>query len=320
MVKYCWLLLLLLLTVVPESFAATTDEQNKARREKVIDMVISEAMQADFSPALALAMADIGSDLKSEAVNSSGARGVMQLMPEITLELFDVPAYQLFDARTNIRTGIKYFKRIMASYDDTMDIALSYYYSANGVGDGSGNGVETPQGLRVYPDTRDFVTQVLGQREFYIKHPKVQAALDGVSLPSYSVYKMSDEVVDMVVDNVVDKVVDDVVDKVVDTDTQVVMTAPQWPKYRPKRRQSRLKRQLSLGVKSQMHQLDDFSDHDSRLNQMLSQREGEVVEQGSGELNEAQADAELAAFNALPVERQELVSHLRALRQVNLKR
>lgn len=291
----------LLLAVVSVYGMAANPE---ARREKVMDMVISEAIKADFPPALALAIADRGSNFEPEAISPTGERGVMQLQPQLMRTQFDVPAYRLFDARTNIRTGLKYLKQLLITYDDYIDIALSGYYA----GEQGSNAVETPQGLRVIPSTRDDVTQVLGQREFYLKHPKVQAALDGVSLPTDLTREYTQPVETLTIET-----------STIETLSGDYFSPPQIAEpltFQPPPSQSRAQLRIPMDAKDRIEQLDDFANPKSRLNQLLASRRG-----GGGVEDEApQPQIESDPIDHLPAERQALVSNLRALRQYNLTR
>ncbi len=287
MMRMSGLILILLL-----SSAQAASEQD--RRDKVMDIVISEAIEAEFPPALALAVAAVGSDFEPEAVGHTGARGVMQLMPATALQIFAVPAYRLFDARTNVRSGIKYLKQLLYSYDDYIDIALARFYR----GDSVGNPIETPQELLNTAESQHYVNAVLAQRTFYIKHPKVQAALDGVN-PAYSYDREYERL-------------DEGLKELVFPAPTVEVPAVELPIYKPthRRRQNR----PPLDVKARLKGLDDFSDSNSSLNQMLGLRQPVEAQTVAAEFKTTDA------FDDLPAERQELVTNLRALRQYNLKR
>lgn len=269
---YLWLLSAVMIVLCsPLKGLAATDPQARTR---VMDMVIGEAIRAEFSPPLALAVAEVESDFKPQAMSQAGARGVMQLLPETALKLFDLPAYRLFDARSNIRSGIAYLQQLLQRYHGAVDISLSHY---NG-----GSGVNTPAGLRVIPATRDYVNKVLARQTFYLKQPKVQRAVERIAQHKAA-------------------------------GSQYVQA---WSTDDPGRQQSRLD-----SASAAMPLLDDFSDPASRLNQLLRKKKMQEQQSRDGHQQAlSEADAEQAAFNRLPADRQALVSNLRALRRNNLKR
>jgi hypothetical protein len=296
-------LLIWCILIAPSGIAATSEE----RQQKVMDMVISEAIKVDFPPALALAIAQVGSDFEPEAVNHSGARGVMQLMPKMAYELYDVPAYRLFDARTNIITGLNYFNQLLVSYDDYVDIALSAYHG--------GAGVETANGLAIMPATQHYVSQVIAQRQYYIKHPKVQVALDGVNPPVDFDKAYADNESDPLVrpnDQLQLSVTEERPMGPTRRDNDLlsmpVADVPEVP------RKSRRQRQKPVNINA----LDDFSDGSSLLNQMLVRRKSARDETGQQSIEEQNNDKDL--LDNLSPQRQALVSNLRALRRYNLKR
>ncbi|MFT4927284.1 MAG: hypothetical protein ACI8WB_003390 [Phenylobacterium sp.] len=307
-------LIFMLLAVMPVCFASPVED----RREKVMDLVVSEAVKADFPPALALAIADVGSGFEPEAVSADGGRGVMQMQPETGVKLFAVPAYRLFDARTNIATGLKHLKQLLNQYDDYLDIALSAYKSEGN------DSVVTPEGLRMIPATVNYVTQVLGKREFYLKHPKVRAALDGFGGSSETYARQYAQPVETVIEMPVNAIGPQIPQAAGETlkgdyfsppKPAVQQPLPRWKQNRPKLR-------IELDAKAQLLRLDDFADPNSRLNQMLALRQGNGGNVAARPAVEAeqQANAQLAAFKQLPAERQALVSNLRALRAYNLQR
>ena len=148
--------------------------ESKSKREKVMDMVVEEAIKANFPPALALAVAKIESNFNARALSHAGARGVMQIMPKTAWDEYGVSADKLYNPRVNIHYGIKFLQQLLKRYDNYVDLALSHY---NG-----GSRVKGAHGvLRVIPATRGYVSKVIEQRIEFQIHPKVMVVKNQLS-------------------------------------------------------------------------------------------------------------------------------------------
>lgn len=238
----CFTALALIFMLIATNAMAISSDKRQASRERIMDMVVEEAIKADFPPELALAVARVESNFDAKALSPVGARGVMQIMPKTARDEFGVAASKLYQPRTNIRLGIRFLRQLMNRYDNYVDIALSHY---NG-----GSRVRTSYGtLRVIPATRDYVTKVMAYRVDYRSHPKVMLAKRGV---------------------------------------KAKQTKPhQW--------------QPSRAIK--VAGLDDFSDTDSRIHQLLAKRQ---LQKRHGEV--------------APTERERLIAKLKALSRHNKQR
>lgn len=138
-------------------------------RQQVFAMVIDEALKQNFSPALALAVAKTESDFQADAESHAGARGVMQIMPRTGRTELGLQPNDLWDARTNIRGGIRFLKQLIKAYQGRVDIALSHY---NG-----GSRVRRPDGsLRIIPATRGYVKKVQRLERRFAQNKKVMLA------------------------------------------------------------------------------------------------------------------------------------------------
>jgi hypothetical protein len=130
--------------------------------------VVDEAVRQDFSPSLALAIAHVESNFNPRATSHAGARGVMQIMPATGRGEFGLRAAQLYDRDTNIRTGIKFMKQLINTYDGRVDIALSHYNGGSRVRGKYGR-------LSIIPATRGYVTKVQSKARDYQRHQLVLA-------------------------------------------------------------------------------------------------------------------------------------------------
>ncbi len=97
------------------------------------------------------AIAKQESNFTSNAVSSSGAIGVMQLMPQTAQSLGVTDAY---DARQNIMGGAKYISSLISKYDGDVSLALAAYNA------GSGN-VAKYGGIPPFTETQNYVSRVL---------------------------------------------------------------------------------------------------------------------------------------------------------------
>lgn len=130
-----------------------------ARRVEIKRIVINEAAQSNVPVPLALAVAKVESDFNARALSSAGARGVMQIMPATGQQEFGLTADQLWNPRTNIRTGIRFLEQLHRQYGQRWDLALSHY---NG-GTLKGRGARA----RAHSYTRKYVANVFRWRDVY---------------------------------------------------------------------------------------------------------------------------------------------------------
>jgi len=122
-------------------------------RRAVQALVEQEARALGFPVALALAVAHAESNFDPRAESRKGARGVMQIMPATARGEYAIDAGHLWDPRINIRLGLHFLGRLVASYGGRTDRALAHY---NG-----GPAASAVPLSRTYPETRDYVRRVL---------------------------------------------------------------------------------------------------------------------------------------------------------------
>ncbi len=147
-------------TLMAVSAWADTTEDRKISRAEVKMIVIEEADALKVDPALALAIAEVESAFKPDALSHKGARGVMQIMPATVEGEYGLHRDILWEPRLNVRIGLHFFKRLLAQYRQNEEFALSYYNGGSRVG--------VWPNAKVIPATKGYVEKVLAKRDDYL--------------------------------------------------------------------------------------------------------------------------------------------------------
>jgi soluble lytic murein transglycosylase-like protein len=101
---------------------------DKAFRRTIIKSRLRTiARELGLAPRLALGMAQVESGFDHGAVSPRGAIGVMQVMPQLAGERFEVEADMLFDPEVNIRVGLLHMKYLLDRFNDNLDLSLAAY-------------------------------------------------------------------------------------------------------------------------------------------------------------------------------------------------
>lgn len=102
-------------------------------------------------PALIEAIIQVESSFRADAVSTSGASGLMQLMPATArdLEVFD-----RYDARQNIHGGARYLSELMERFDNNLTLVIAAYNAGPGA-------VERHNGIPPKPETQRYVKKVM---------------------------------------------------------------------------------------------------------------------------------------------------------------
>ena len=121
----------------PERSAVATTNWNspsaaqftgETARDRVKRLVVVEAEHAGVPPALALALAKVSSDFQPLARSTSGAIGVMQIMPETARLDLGVSPDELKEPRLNIEVGLDRVRRFHDHLGD-WELALAAYHA-----------------------------------------------------------------------------------------------------------------------------------------------------------------------------------------------
>ncbi len=144
-------------TAKTQSSGGFTQVLNQASAKKYtqteLDSIFEKAANTyDISAELLKAVAKAESDFDTTSVSTSGAQGVMQLMPETAKEL---GVSDSFDAEQNIMGGANYLSKKLDEYDGDVSLALAAYNA------GSGN-VNKYGGIPPFTETQNYVKKILG--------------------------------------------------------------------------------------------------------------------------------------------------------------
>jgi hypothetical protein len=87
-------------------------------------LILQAAIAHEVKPALIKAVILAESNYNPRAVSKSGARGLMQLMPQTAAAL---GVTDLFDPEDNINGGVKYLRQLLDRFDNDVRLALAAY-------------------------------------------------------------------------------------------------------------------------------------------------------------------------------------------------
>ena len=142
-------------------------------------VIVGHAENYELDAALIAAVIYRESKFDPDAESSSGAIGLMQLLPS-TAEGIALNTggsrfvvRDLYDPEINVRYGSFYLRRLLRKYDDTR-LALAAYNAGQANVD---EWLEGDEGI-AFPETREYVDDVLALREVYARAYDEELELD----------------------------------------------------------------------------------------------------------------------------------------------
>ncbi|OGP54828.1 MAG: hypothetical protein A2162_04615 [Deltaproteobacteria bacterium RBG_13_52_11b] len=110
-----------------QSGSDALEELEAANRALIERRLRKIAREVGVAPGLALSMAKVESRFDHKAVSPKGAIGVLQVMPHVAWEAYEVSAERLFDPDVNIRVGLTFMKSLLKRFDHNLDLSLAAY-------------------------------------------------------------------------------------------------------------------------------------------------------------------------------------------------
>ncbi|MFT4712275.1 MAG: soluble lytic murein transglycosylase-like protein [Candidatus Azotimanducaceae bacterium] len=119
--------------------------------------ISAAANQYNVDPALIEAVIQVESAFNPNAVSKKGATGLMQLM-QGTAKQYKVK--NRFNPKENIYAGVKHLRYLLNRFDGEVPLVLAAYNAG-------ATAVDKYNGIPPYPETRRYVTKVLGYHNRY---------------------------------------------------------------------------------------------------------------------------------------------------------
>lgn len=123
-------------------------------RRRVARAVVEESRWAGIDPLLAAAIIDVESGFESGARSRRGARGLMQLRPATMAReaaRHGIAAGDPHDPVVNVRVGLRYFGRLVETFDREDRALMAYNAGPNRIGDLLRRRGPIPARFRAYP-------------------------------------------------------------------------------------------------------------------------------------------------------------------------
>ena len=126
---------------------------SEADRGRIEEAVAKAAQEHGVDADLLLAVAEVESGLRPDAVSPKGAMGVMQLMPSTAAKMGVADA---LDIEENVAGGARYLREQIDRFGGDLSLALAAYNAGP-------EAVRRHEGVPPYGETRRFVSRVLAR-------------------------------------------------------------------------------------------------------------------------------------------------------------
>lgn len=157
-----------------QNYDTTTDPINCPNDLEEIFQQASEKYNISIDLLKAVAKAE--SDFDPDCTSSSGAMGIMQLMPETAKGLGVTDAY---DPYQNIMGGAKYLAENLSIYNGDISLATAAYNAGRGA-------VKKYNGIPPYTETQNYVKKILNYMNEDISIPRLTVSTENGSVPTNS--------------------------------------------------------------------------------------------------------------------------------------
>ncbi|HEX7603974.1 MAG TPA: lytic transglycosylase domain-containing protein [Polyangiaceae bacterium] len=141
-------------------------DRDPARFTRYDEWIRQAAALYQIPEALVRSVIKVESDYDPRAVSSSGARGLMQLMPDTATSM---QVRDSHDPRENIFGGVRLLRILANSFNGDLSLTVAAYNAGP-------DAVMKAGGIPAYPQTRDYVVKVLGFYRRYRSIPDVVEA------------------------------------------------------------------------------------------------------------------------------------------------
>ncbi len=144
----------LISSVQPVQRAKTNANQGALPDEKLNPLIDLASKTYGIAASLIKSVIKTESANHPKAISSAGAKGLMQLMDSTAQ---DMGVKDIFNPKENILAGTKYLKKLLDRFSGNEEHALAAYNAGPAT-------VERFKGIPPYPETRNYVKQVLGHK------------------------------------------------------------------------------------------------------------------------------------------------------------
>jgi soluble lytic murein transglycosylase len=144
---------------------------------KFENAILAESNENNFNPNFICAVIAVESKFNKNALSSSGAVGIMQIMPTTAIEMADLMLIenftlnQLYEAETNIRIGARYLRYLKDKFLSIRTVLASYNAGEGKVQEWLLDGRYSSDGITLestpYKQTNAYISNVLRALRIY---------------------------------------------------------------------------------------------------------------------------------------------------------